>query len=91
MIIYKLKEQKGFSSVEREIANYILSHSNQIINTSIRDIARETFYSPSTIIRLCKKIGMSGYLEFRISFNSEINSKTDTYKIYELFYIYSQS
>ncbi len=75
MIIQKLREQKNFSSVEKEIANYVLEHSDQIINMSIRDLARQTYSSPSTILRLCKKINVNGYQDFRIAFNSEIHSE----------------
>lgn len=75
MIIHKLKNQKGFSLVERKIADFILEHSQEMIALSIRELAKRTYSSPTSILRLCKKLGTSGYQEFRIAFNTEINSE----------------
>lgn len=75
MLIHKLKKQEDFSSSEKEVANYILEHPKEIINMSIREIAKETYSSPTTILRLCRKIGMNGFQEFRIAFNTEMSSE----------------
>lgn len=75
MLIHKLKKQEDFSSSEKEVANYILEHPKEIINMSIRKIAKETYSSPTTILRLCRKVGMKGFQEFRIAFNTEMSSE----------------
>lgn len=75
MLIHKLKKQEDFSSSEKEVANYILEHPKEIINMSIREIAKETYSSPTTILRLCRKVGMNGFQEFRIAFNTEMSSE----------------
>lgn len=75
MLIHKLKKQEDFSSSEKEVANYILEHPKEIINMSIREIAKETYSSPTTILRLCRKVGMKGFQEFRIAFNTEMSSE----------------
>lgn len=75
MLIHKLKKQEVFSSSEKEVANYILEHPKEIINMSIREIAKETYSSPTTILRLCRKVGMNGFQEFRIAFNTEMSSE----------------
>lgn len=75
MLIHKLKKQEDFSSSEKEVANYILEHPKEIINMSIREIAKKTYSSPTTILRLCRKVGMKGFQEFRIAFNTEMSSE----------------
>ena len=75
MLIKKLKEQNNFSKVEKMIADYILNNPQTIISMSIRDLAKKTYSSPATILRLCKKVDVSGYQEFRTIFNSEISSE----------------
>lgn len=71
MLIHKLKKQEDFSSSEKEVANYILEHPKEIINMSIREIAKKTYSSPTTILRLCRKVGMKGFQEFRIAFKQK--------------------
>lgn len=75
MIIQKLKEQNDFSDVEKKIAEYILKNPNKILSMSIRDLAQRTYSSTSTILRFCRKLGINGYQDFRILFNSEISSE----------------
>lgn len=75
MIIHKLKEHKDFSTAEKEVAKYILENPKRIINMSIRELAKSTYSSPTTIFRMCRKVGMNGYQEFRIAFNTEISSE----------------
>lgn len=71
MIIEKLKSEENFSEIDKVIANYILTNGSRIKDMSIQTLAKETFSSPATIIRLCKKVGTKGYQEFRIKFYAE--------------------
>lgn len=75
MIIQKLSDSKLFSNTEHEVAVYIREHRNDICKMSIHELAKETYSSTSTILRLCKKLGYEGFSDFKIAFNSEI-SKT---------------
>lgn len=71
MLIDNLKAAVGFSDTEKEIANYILQRGYEIEKMSINELAAATYTSPATIVRFCKKVGVKGYLEFRIKFHSE--------------------
>lgn len=71
MIIQKLEQKKEFSAIEIEIANYILENGEKVKDMPIQKLAEETFSSPATIVRLCKKMGVKGYQEFRIKFYAE--------------------
>jgi RpiR family carbohydrate utilization transcriptional regulator len=71
MLIELLKRQDGFTAAERSVAKYILEHGFIIKTMSITELAELTYTSPASITRLCRKLGIKGYKEFRILFNTE--------------------
>ena len=61
----KLKEyEKDASPTEKAIINYILRNPEETSQLTIYKLAEKTFTSPSSIIRLCKKNGYTGYKDF---------------------------
>lgn len=72
-----LNEQTGFTSTEKVIANYITSHREEILQMSIQKLARETYTSTSAIMRLCARMGLSGFKEFKIRYAQELSEPTD--------------
>ena len=77
-IIQLLKEKNNFSSLERLIADYILDNLDQISAINIRQLADATYCSNGSIIRLCRKLGFSGYKEFKIELIKAIEKKYNT-------------
>lgn len=73
-IIAKLRDTGKLSSSEQDIAKYILENAPKVIRMSIRDIAKATYTSPTTVLRLCSKITDEGFAEFRVLLAAEINS-----------------
>ncbi len=53
------------STTENNIIQFILEHNEELENYSIRDLAKQTYSSTSTIIRLAKKLGYNGYEELK--------------------------
>lgn len=72
-ILKKLQKQEKFSNAEIEIANYICKYPEKVVRMSVREIAKNTYTSPNSVMRLCKKICNDGFAEFRIQLASEIN------------------
>ncbi len=71
--LVRLRERsKSFSSTEREVANSILANPRLVVDMSIHELARHTFSSASTIVRLCSHTGYSGYKEFRKAVTYEL-------------------
>lgn len=71
--LLKLRELvSSMSGAERLIAEYLLEHPEEAMELSIHRLAEKTFSSPSTIVRMCNRIGFSGYREFRRSVTYEI-------------------
>ncbi len=59
---------------EMKVANYILQYSNKAVDENITTLAEHAGTSPAAVIRLCKRLGFSGYPELRISLAKEIYS-----------------
>ena len=61
----KLKEYINYATpTEEGVINFILKHPKKTSQMTIYQLAEATYASPSTIIRLCKKIGYQGYKDF---------------------------
>lgn len=71
-IMTQLEFELGFSQSEKEIGRYILKHGDQVLNMSVKELAKKTYTSPATIVRLCKKIGLEGYNDFKIKYSAEL-------------------
>ena len=72
-LLKEMHENERFSSTEQAVIRYILEHPKEIVDLSIRELAERTFTSSAAIFRLCQKLGLKGYNEFKIKFISEIN------------------
>ena len=57
----------SLSPKELEIMQYVHEHSDAIVSMSIQTFAQEINYSTSTVIRFCRKLGFSGFPEFKYS------------------------
>lgn len=72
LIIEILKKQKNMSDVERQIADYFLKKELSIKEISARQVSKELYLSPSTIVRFCQKYTNLGYNDFKEKYLSEI-------------------
>lgn len=61
-----------FSHSERIIVDYLLDKQDEIKEYSTKMIADETYTSPSTLIRISKKLGFNGWNDFKIAYLTEI-------------------
>lgn len=71
MLLDRIKEIEDITDSERIFIDWILMNKRSIIDYSIHEIARINFISASTIVRFCKKLGFSGYLQFKAQYISE--------------------
>ena len=55
----------GASPAEQGVIEFILNSPETAANSNIKQLSTLTYTSQSTIVRLCTKIGFSGYREFR--------------------------
>ncbi|KXY48277.1 MULTISPECIES: MurR/RpiR family transcriptional regulator [Bacillus] len=71
LLIEKMKEDI-FSSSENEIIVYLFKQRENIKDKTTKQISKETYTHPSTLIRIAKKLGYSGWVELKNSFLREI-------------------
>lgn len=71
-IMTQLEFELDFSNSEKEIAHYILNEGENILHMSIKELAKKTYTSPATIVRLCQKLGLQGYSDFKIKYSAEL-------------------
>ncbi|PHD56648.1 MurR/RpiR family transcriptional regulator [Bacillus wiedmannii] len=71
LLIEKMKEDI-FSSSESEIIVYLFKQRENIKDKTTKQISKETYTHPSTLIRIAKKLGYSGWVELKNSFLGEI-------------------
>lgn len=73
MLLVQLREMKNFTNHERDVAEYILGHMDQIPDISAGELARASLTSKATVVRLSKKLRMSGYQELKLRLVAEMN------------------
>lgn len=56
---------KELSELDLEILHYIVDHADEVMNLSIIDLAERVHSSKSSILRLTKKLGFTGYSELK--------------------------
>lgn len=71
-LLDKLESSENLTPAEKNIVSYIMDHKDQIDNFTIADLAMMTYTSNSAIIRFCRKLGLTGYREFKIEFVKEL-------------------
>jgi len=59
------ENMQQMSSTEKDAADFILANAEAVSEMNIQQLAEATFTSPSTIYRMCRSMGFSGYKEFR--------------------------
>lgn len=67
-----LTTRKDLSVSEKNLADYILEHRQQVLSLSVQALAKAAFVSPSTVVRLCQKLGLNGYAQFKIQLASDL-------------------
>lgn len=65
-----------FSPTQRNIAKYILSHTDKVVLLSISDLAMECSTSETTVMRFLKKLGYSSFQVFKVEMAQQISVKS---------------
>jgi DNA-binding MurR/RpiR family transcriptional regulator len=58
-----------------------LNNGEDVLSLSVKELSLKTFTSPATIVRLCKKIGLEGYNDFKIKYSAELQYDNTNKKI----------
>lgn len=72
-ILQLIESNKGeFSKSEQKFINLVLAEPLDVLDMSISKVAKTVGKSTSIICRACKKLGLSGYPEFRIMLSQSV-------------------
>ncbi len=71
-LLVKMRQIKDLSPSERHIVDYIFENLNDIFNIGIVELSEKTFTSTATVKRLCRKIGVESYIDFRLQLSAEL-------------------
>lgn len=71
-ILKLLEEKESFNTSEEHISDFILKNKEEVLHMSIQDLSSKTYSSTSSIVRLCRKIGLNGYKDFKIQLSAEL-------------------
>ena len=67
------EQLSGFNELELSIYNCILKNKDSLSRMKIKDLADEAHVSTGTVLRFCKKIGCTGYSEFKLRFKESLD------------------
>ncbi|MBS5936927.1 MurR/RpiR family transcriptional regulator [Clostridium sp.] len=75
--IYKIADNYNLTETERQVLEYILKNIDDVLDKGVREIAHINYTSATTIIRLSKKLGYTGYVDmlYRLNFIMKNNEK----------------
>ena len=60
-LLSTIEYQKGFSELEKKIADYLIEHKEDVIHMNLKELAEATYTSTATISRFCKKLGEKNF------------------------------
>jgi DNA-binding MurR/RpiR family transcriptional regulator len=66
-----------FNDLEISLYNFITKNSDKVIYMRIRELAKETHVSTSTILRFCRKLKCEGFSEFKVKLKIFLDKDQD--------------
>lgn len=73
-LLTTMRQVKDLSPSERHIVDFIFDNLQDVSNMGIVELGEKTFTSTTTVKRLCRKIGIDSYTDFRLQLSAEIAS-----------------
>ena len=73
-LIEKMSDESLFTNIELTVLHYMKNHIDEVIHMSIQELAKHTYSSNSTIIRICKKLGMAGFKDLKYALLKELEA-----------------
>ena len=66
----------SLNETEACVYNYVMQHKNQVLEESIRELADHVHVSTASVIRFCKKLGCSGFTDFKYKLRESLAIET---------------
>ncbi|MGY3725683.1 transcriptional regulator, RpiR family [Granulicatella balaenopterae] len=78
-LIHLKEKRTELSPTEKSVCDYILLHPREASTDSIHQLAKESFSSPSTVLRTIKKMGFNGFRQFKNALIIELASQESNF------------
>lgn len=62
---YIQKFEDNLSKTEKKVAKYMIEHPEDVLSSSVEELAQATGTSGATIVRFCRTIGFRGFMDFK--------------------------
>ena len=62
-------------NAEKKVADYTIAHPSELIEMSIAELAAQCEASQATVMRFCKKVGCTGFYQFKIRLAGELREQ----------------
>lgn len=82
-LLTTMRQAKDLSASERHIVEFIFENLKNVSNMGIVELGEKTFTSTTTVKRLCRKLGIESYTDFRLQLSAEIANHYDRLNILE--------
>ena len=70
-------ELESMTRSERQVAVFVLEHMNDIMFSTLDDLAKQTDLSTTSVLRFCRRLGFSGFKAFQQAVRRELKYSPD--------------
>lgn len=63
--MFSADQIKSLNELEMKVYQYVMQHKATVPYMRIRELAKESYVSPTTVLRFCRKMDCDGYNEFK--------------------------
>ena len=61
---------------DNEILSYCIQNNEKVSDMKVQEVAQVLYTSPASVIRFCKKLGFSGFSEFKAALKLEAHRES---------------
>ncbi len=81
-VLYRLQSyyKHQATEVEKPAIRYILDNPRDVTSMDIHTLAKLGYCSSATIVRICKKLGFSGFKEVKLAILNDLNFSEEIYR-----------
>lgn len=72
-VLIKLRDCESLSPAEAQVRDVIIEDPRSVLSSTVYELAEAAYTSPSTVSRLCKRVGISGYARLRLLLAEEVH------------------
>ncbi len=65
---------ESFSGTEKAVVEYFINHFDSVVDMTTLQVAKHTFTSNATVVRVCQKLGYKGFNDFKLKYLTEQKS-----------------